>query len=79
MKKCKIDRMLEEINNLNGDCQYPQVGHLRYANIAGDGRNHRTVYVIVNDLGGVAAAHNGVNPKETIKKLTAIRDYFLNN
>lgn len=76
MNKCKVDRMVEEINKLNGDCQYPQVGYLRYANIAGDGRNHRTVYVIVNELGGVAAAHNGRNPKETIKKLQSILDYI---
>ena len=76
MKKCKIDRMLEEINKLNGDCHYPQVGHLRYANIAGDGRNYRTVYVITNNLGGVATAHNGRKPKETIKKLQSILDYL---
>lgn len=77
MKKCKIDLLLEEINILNGACQYPQIGHLRYANITGDGRNHRTVYVIVTERGGVAAVHNGANPKETIRKLKAIRDYFL--
>ena len=38
MKKCKIDLLLEEINKLNGDCKYPQMGHLQYSNIAGDGR-----------------------------------------
>lgn len=76
MKRCKIDRMLEEINKLNGDCQYPQVGHLRYANIAGDGRNYRTVYIIVNECGGVAAVHNGATPQKTIKTLQSILDYL---
>ena len=78
MKKCKIDLLLEEINLLNGNCQYPEIGHLRYANIAGDGRNYRTVYVIVNPNGGVRSVHNGRTPKETIKKLQSIRDYFTN-
>lgn len=76
MKKCKIDRMIEEVNKLNGNCQYPQVGHLRYANIAGDGRNYRTVYAITNNNGGVTSVHNGATPQQTIKKLQAILDYF---
>ena len=76
MKKCKIDRMIEDVNKLNGNCQHPQVGHLRYANIAGDGRNYRTVYAITNNNGGVTAVHNGATPQQTIKKLQAILDYF---
>lgn len=76
MKKCKIDKMLAEINRLNGDCQYPQVGHLRYANITGDGRNYRTVYVIANHNGGVTAVHNGKTPHQTVQKLQGILDYF---
>lgn len=78
MRKCKIDLLLEEINKLNGDCKYPQMGHLRYANIAGDGRNYRTVYTIINENGGVRAVHNGGTPKKTIAKLESIRDYFKN-
>lgn len=78
MRKCKIDLLLEEINKLNGNATYPQIGHLRYANIAGDGRTYRTVYAITNANGGVTAVHNGATPKATIKKLESIRDYFLN-
>ena len=78
MRKCKIDNLCDEINKLNGNAVYPQMGHLRYANIAGDGRNYRTVYTIVNANGGVSAVHNGATVKVTIKKLESIRDYFLN-
>lgn len=78
MKKCKTDLLIAEINALNGDCQYPQIGHLRYANIAGDGRRYRTVYCIVNANGGVRAAHNGATVHATIKNLETIRDFFIN-
>lgn len=78
MRKTTIDRLCDEINALNGNCEYPQMGHMRYANITGDGRNYRTVYVIINAGGGVCAVHNGATPKETAAKLRAIRDYFLN-
>lgn len=78
MRKTTIDRLCDEINALNGKCEYPQIGHLRYANIAGDGRRHRTVYAIINPLGGVRAVHNGATPRQTATKLRAIRDYFLN-
>lgn len=78
MRKCKIDNLCDEINRLNGNATYPQMGHLRYANIAGDGRNYRTVYAITNANGGVTAVHNGATSKATIKKLESIRDYFLN-
>jgi hypothetical protein len=76
MRKGKIDKLLEEINLLNDNCKYPSMGYMYYANIAGDGRNYRTVYVITNSNGGVTAVHNGKNPKETVKNLEAIRDNF---
>ena len=78
MRKCKIDNLCDEINRLNGNATYPQMGYLYYADIKGDGRNIRKVYAITNVNGGVTAVHNGATAKDTIKNLESIRDYFLN-
>lgn len=78
MRKCKIDILLDEINKLNGNATYPQMGYLYYADIRGDGRNIRKVYAIINIDGGVTAVHNGATAKATVKNLEIIRDYFLN-
>ncbi len=72
MRKGVIDRLCDSINKANGNCVYPQRGYLYYANIAGDGRNYRTVYVITNDDGGVTACHNGGTPRETANNLRSI-------
>lgn len=74
MRKGVIDKLCDEINALNGNCTYPQMGHLRYANIAGDGRNYRTVFAIINEGGGVRAVHNGRTDRATVKNLRSIRD-----
>lgn len=74
MRKGIIDKLCDEINALNGNCVYPQLGHLRYSNIAGDGRNYRTVFAIINEDGGVRAVHNGRTPRHTAQKLRSIRD-----
>lgn len=72
MKKSVIDQLCEAINKANKNCTYPQRGHLRYADIKGDGRRYRTVYVICNDEGGVCPAHNGATPKQTAANLRSI-------
>ena len=72
MKKGVIDRLCEDINKANQNCTYPQRGHIRYANIKGDGRNYRTVYVICNDQGGVRAVHNGATTRHTANNLRSI-------
>jgi hypothetical protein len=72
MKKTVIDKLIDEINKANKDCAYPQIGHMRYANITGDGRNYRTVYVITNEQGGVTACHNGRTDRETAANLRSI-------
>lgn len=74
MRKTVIDRLCDEINALNGGCTFPQLGHLRYADIRGDGRNRRYVYAIVNQQGGVVGVHNGATPRETARNLRRIRD-----
>jgi hypothetical protein len=72
MRKTAIDKLIDKINKANKDCAYPQIGHMRYANITGDGRNYRTVYVIVNEGGGVRAVHNGRTDRETAANLRSI-------
>ena len=74
MRKGVIDKLCDEINALNGNCTYPNRGYFRYANIKGDGRNWRTVYVITGEQGGVTACHNGRTPRNTAQNLRSIRD-----
>jgi hypothetical protein len=71
MKRGKIDKLCEQINNARG-VVYPQVGCLMYANIAGDGRRHRTVYQISNADGGVCPAHNSCSPRVTASNLRGV-------
>lgn len=68
MKKGVIDKLCEAINTARG-LSYPDIGYLYFANIAGDGRKHRTVYAIVTQGGGVVAVHNAGSPLKTAKKL----------
>ena len=70
MKRGTIDKLCEAINTKKG-LIYPSVGYLYYANIAGDGRRHRTVYQIIREGGGVAAVHNGYHAKATAANLRA--------
>lgn len=71
MRKCKIDIAVDEYNARRG-LTYPMIGHMRYANIVGDGRNYRTLYVIINDGGGVSYSEfNAATPKKTLEKLRA--------
>lgn len=72
MRKGVIDQLCAQINAANRNCTYPQRGYFMYANITGDGRNYRTVYVITNDQGGVTACHNGRTPRETAANLRGI-------
>lgn len=68
MRKTTIDKLCDRINELGG-ATYPMCGYLYYANIKGDGRRHRTVYCIINENGGVAAAYNGPTPRHTAARL----------
>lgn len=68
MKKGVIDKLCEAINKAQG-LSYPDIGYLYHANIAGDGRKHRTVYAIVNQGGGVSAVYNDGSPQKTAQKL----------
>jgi hypothetical protein len=70
MKNGVIDKLCKEINKARG-VVYPQVGHLRFSDIRGDGRYRRRVYIIINDGGGVAAVHNG-SYRQTAKNLREV-------
>jgi hypothetical protein len=74
MRKCKIDIAVDQLNAKRG-LKYPMIGHLRYANIVGDGRRYRTLYVIINDNGGVSYSYfNARNPRAVLAKLRGALD-----
>lgn len=74
MRKSKIDIAVDELNARKG-LTYPMIGHLRYANITGDGRSYRTLYVIINDGGGVSySSYNARTPRKTLANLRAALD-----
>lgn len=70
MKKCKIDTLCDAINKADG-LKYPEAGYLFYANVARDGRKHRTVYSTMKS-GGICAVFNGKNTRETVGNLTEV-------
>lgn len=73
MRKCKIDIELETLNIKRGKV-YPQIGHLQYADIRGDGRRptKRYVYEIFSEGGGVSySSLNGHTPRATLHKIRA--------
>lgn len=71
MRKTQIDLAVDALNAKRG-LTYPMIGHLRYANIVGDGRRYRSLYVIINDQGGVSySGYNDRTPKKTLGRLRA--------
>lgn len=71
MRKSKIDIAVDALNAKRG-LAYPMIGHMRYANIAGDGRRYRTLYVIINEGGGVSYSEfNARSTRKTLDKLKA--------
>jgi hypothetical protein len=54
-------------------------GYIYFADIKGDGRNKRRVYVITNDGGGVTACHNGATYRQTaanLREVLAVQDVY---
>jgi hypothetical protein len=49
------EKLLEQYNQIRG-LSYSDIGYTYFADIAGDGRNIRKVYVVVNKGGGVAVS-----------------------
>ena len=53
MRLSMTNKLLANLNTCRG-LAYPDVGYSYFANIAGDGRVHRSIYTIINAQGGVA-------------------------
>lgn len=66
-----IRKALANLNAVNGKTYLVPnanpIGHLRWADIKGDGRNICSVWVIVNENGGVSRSHlNGATMRKTL-------------
>ncbi len=65
------DKLLDELNALKG-LEYPAIGYSYFADIKGDGRNHRSVYTIINEGGGVTySSLNAASPRQRCDKIRA--------
>lgn len=71
MRKTTIDKLCKAINEANR-LTYPMKGYTYFADIKGDGRNVRRVYVITGDAGGVTACHNGPTYRQTAENLREV-------
>lgn len=65
------EKLLNELNALCGK-KYPDKGYCMFQDVRGDGRNIRSVYVIINDGGGVA--YSGLNDSSARKRCENIRN-----
>lgn len=70
MAKTVIQTLCDEINKARR-VVYPQRGYLMFADIKGDGRNRKRVYMIMKEGGGVTAMHNG-SYRQTAKNLREV-------
>jgi len=78
MRKTTIDKLCQALNDANR-LTYPMRGYVYFADIKGDGRNKRRVYVITNDGGGVTACHNGATYRQTaanLREVLAVQDVY---
>lgn len=72
MRKCKIDKALDELNAKRG-LVYPQVGFLYFADVRGDGdKVNRRVWQIVNASGGIT--YSDLNARLSKLTLAKIRE-----
>lgn len=69
MSKTTTEKLLDRLNELRG-LSYPQIGYLYFADIKGDGRNIKKVYVITNEGGGVRLSSlNGRTDRDRCNRL----------
>lgn len=74
MRKSKIDLAVDALNAKRG-LTYPMIGHMRYANLWGEPRRRRSLYVIINEGGGVSYSEfNARSPRKTLDKLRSELD-----
>lgn len=63
------EKLLKELNAARG-LKYPDIGYSYFADIKGDGRNIRSIYIIINENGGVCySSLNGKTPRERCNKI----------
>ena len=70
-RKTTISKLCEAINAARR-VEYQQRGYLMFSDIRGDGQNHKRVYAVINDAGGVCAVHNGNTYMQTAKNLREV-------
>jgi len=66
-----VERACQRLNKARG-VKYPERGYIQWADIRGDGRNRRGLYVTINDQGGVTSS--GLRGK-TMRETVAILDF----
>ena len=71
MRKCKIDKALDDLNAARG-LAYPAIGFACYANLWGDPVRARRVYAICNVNGGVT--NSPLQMRSARATLAAIRN-----
>ena len=71
MKNTVISKLCDQINTVRR-VSYPAKGYLYFADIRGDGQNHKRVYCITSASGGVTAVHNGATYRQTAKNLREV-------
>ena len=62
-----MNYLIQILNALNNK-KYPEIGHLQYGDIRGDGVPHKRVYVIMNAGGGVRLYHLQ-RPKQLLNEI----------
>ena len=68
MTKSTIDKLCEALNAARR-VKYPMPGYTFFADVKGDGRRKRLVYIVTNKNGGVTACYNGATYRETAANL----------
>lgn len=71
MRKTIIDKLCAAINEAHR-LTYPMKGYRYFADIKGDGRGVRRVYIITGDNGGVTAINNGATYRQTAANLREV-------
>lgn len=68
MRQTTIDKLCKTLNEANR-VAYPMRGYVYFADIKGDGRKRRRVYMVTSDGGGVTAIFNGATYRQTAANL----------
>lgn len=78
MRKTIISTLCDLINEAN-NIQYPQPGYYYFADVKGDGRNIKSVYIVMSGGGVVYSSANGSSRRKTAENLRIILSETLKN